>query len=301
MFPIDQFRRAKALLTGISQGLYRLQQTAFAMQQALGRIESRQCAASASSDLHEHEFKVWSQWGEDGIIDFLLRNLPAARKVFVEFGVESYVEANTRFLLVERNWSGLVMDGSEENIRTIRSDAIYWRHNLKAVQAFITRDNINTLLRENGLAGEIGLLSIDIDGNDYWVWEAIDGITPAVVIVEYNARFGPERAVTVPYDAAFVRERAHHSCIYYGASLAALVGLARRKGYAFVGSNLAANNAFFVRRDLLPAGLRELSAAEGWRQNQFREARDSSGALTFLSPEAERELIASLPLVEVEK
>jgi len=269
------------------------------VRQALGRIESRQTAQLSGGALADYEFKVSSQWGEDGILQHLLRQVRVPRPVFVEFGVEDYTEANTRFLLTNCGWSGLILDGSEQHMEKVRASDLYWRHNLKAVAAFITRENINELLRSNGVAGDIGLLSVDIDGNDYWVWEAIDAVTPALVVVEYNARFGPERAVTTPYDPAFVRSRAHHSCIYYGASLAALAALGRRKGYAFVGSNMAANNAFFVRRDLLPPTLRELTAAEGWRACQFRESRDADGQLAFLTPEQERALLESLPLVEV--
>ena len=220
---LETFRRAGAQLASILRGVRRLQQAVTAVQEALGRIESRQVRGLDSAALADREFRVFSQWGEDGIIQHLIRAVPVAQRVFVEFGVENYTEANTRFLLTNDNWSGLVIDGSEDHIRSVKKDAIYWRHNLKAVSAFVTRENINALLRENGLTGEIGLLSIDVDGNDYWVWEAIDAVQPAIVVIEYNARFGPERAVTVPYDAAFVRQKAHHSMIYYGASLAALV------------------------------------------------------------------------------
>ena len=106
-------------------------------------------------------------------VQHLLRFVPISNKVFVEFGVENYLEANTRFLMVKDNWAGLVMDGSQQNIDFVRQDDISWRFNLKAQQAFITKENINDLIRANGISGEIGLLSIDIDGNDYWVWEAI--------------------------------------------------------------------------------------------------------------------------------
>jgi hypothetical protein len=213
--------------------------------------------------------------------------------------VQNYSESNTRFLLVNNNWSGLVIDGSQEYIHYIKRDRIYWQYNLKAECGFITRDNINGLFRKNGVEGEIGLLSVDIDGNDYWVWEAIDSVNPAIVIVEYNARFGPDKAVTIPYDEKFVRSQAHHSLIYYGASLKALCLLGDRKGYALVGCNSAGNNAFFVRRDLMVPPLRELSAAEGFVQNQFREARDENGALLFLTREQETALLEKLPLVEV--
>lgn len=252
-----------------------------------------------SATLADHEFKAYSQWGEDGIIQHLIRCVPIAPPVFVEFGVENYTEANTRYLLTQNNWSGLVLDGGAENIAAIKRDPIYWRHNLKAVQAFITRENINALLRDNGLTGEIGLLSIDVDGNDYWIWEAIDAVNPALVVVEYNARFGPERAVSVPYDASFVRSTAHHSMIYYGASLAAFVALGRRKGYDFIGANSAGNNAFFVRRDLRPAALPARTATEGFVRSQFRETRDAAGRLTFLSAAEESAILAPLPLVEV--
>ena len=286
-------------LGGIAQSVGKVLRSLSKIREALGRIEARQLATVGGGDLTAQEFQVYSQWGEDGIIQHLLRHVGVPRKLFVEFGVEDYTEANTRFLVVNNDWAGLVLDGGDANIGAIRRDEIYWRHNLKAVQAFITRENINDLLREHGVTGEIGILSIDIDGNDYWVWEAIDAVAPAIVIVEYNSRFGPERAVTVPYDPGFVRHKAHHSCAYYGASLTALVALGKRKGFAFVGSNRAGNNAFFVRRELLATPLRELTVAEGYVQRQFRETRDSDGRLTFPTPEEEAALVGSLPLVEV--
>jgi hypothetical protein len=278
-----------------------LQHTVARVQQALGRIEARQLEDRDSRDLRDNEFQVFSQNGEDGILQFLVRHVPISRKIFVEFGVENYTESNTRFLLVNDNWAGLVLDGSPENVGYIRRDPIYWKHNLKAEQAFITRDNINTLFSANGVSGEIGILSIDIDGNDYWVWEAIDAVNPAIVVIEYNSRFGPRRAVTVPYDPQFQRTKAHFSNIYYGASLKALCQLGGRKGYAFVGCNTAGNNAFFVRKDVKLAEIRELSCEEGFVAAQFRESRDENGKLTFLSREDEIKLLSDLPLIEVDK
>jgi hypothetical protein len=272
------------------------------IQEALGRIEQRQILASWNGNLRAAEFRAFSQWGEDGVIQALVSTIPSAalRKIFVEFGVENYTESNTRFLLMNDNWSGLVIDGGQENIDYIRRDPIYWQYNLKADCRFITRDNINELLAGNGISGDIGLLSVDIDGNDYWVWERIDCITPAIVITEYNARFGPDRAVTVPYDPDFRRVAAHHSMIYYGASLKALTRLANRKGYALVGCNSAGNNAFFVRRELLSEPLRERSVSESFVRNQFRETRDAEGRLIFLGPEEEVAVLAKLPLVDVD-
>lgn len=299
MNPLATFRDLAGQVQATARSVGNIVRTLVQMREALGRIEARQCAADPHRTLASSEFQVYSQWGEDGIIQHLIREVKITRKIFVEFGVETYTEASTRFLLANDNWSGLILDGGENNIRTIRRSEIYWKHNLKAAQAFITKENINDLLRDNGVSGEIGLLSVDIDGNDYWVWDAIDVVSPALVITEYNSRFGADRAVTVPYDPAFVRQQAHYSCAYYGASLAAFVALGKRKGYAFVGSNKAGNNAFFVRRDLLPPSLRELTAAEGYVALQFREARDEKGKLAYLSPEEEAAMVNALPLVEV--
>lgn len=262
------------------------------VQEALGRIEMRQTAAVK---LEDSEFRVFSQWGEDGIIQQLIRRVPIERRVFVEFGVENYLESNTRFLLQNNQWSGLVLDGSEENITYIKRDPIYWATNLKAVHAFITRENINQLLRSNGIEGDIGLLSVDIDGNDYWVWQAIDAISPRIVVCEYSSQFGPEAEVTTPYDPAFVRGQAHYSHIYYGASISALTGLAMRKGYSLVAGNRVGNNVFFVRNDLL-GDLQVKTPEEIYRRAQFREFHDEQGQLTFDDFETRLAKIGDLPL-----
>jgi len=271
------------------------------IQEALGRIEARQLAAPPVKSLAEAEFRVFSQWGEDGMVQHLLSSIDIERKIFVEFGVQNYLESTTRFLLINNNWSGLVIDGGDEYIQYIRNDPIYWQYNLKAECSFITAENINELISKNGISGEIGLLSVDIDGNDYWVWKAINIINPVIVIAEYNARFGPTDAVTIPYDAAFIRTVASHSMIYYGASLTALTILGNSKGYALVGCNSSGNNAFFVRRDKLPESLPEMSPEQAYVRNQFREARGVDGRLAFVDPLAEHALLADLPLVKVER
>ena len=276
-----------------------IQLTLAKLQEGIGRLELRETSSTNTYKTTENEFRVFSQWGEDGTIQFLVRHLEIQNKIFVEFGVENYTESNTRFLLINNNWSGLIIDGDKRNVDYIKNDPIYWRYNLKAVHSFVTKDNINSTLSENGIKGEIGILSIDIDGNDYWVWKAINLISPAIVIIEYNFRFGKDKAVTIPYDENFMRSKAHHSNIYYGASLKALCLLAEQKGYVFVGCNSAGNNAFFVRKDLKPAFIDELTPEEGYVCGQFRESRDVKGNLLFLSLEEEQKVLANLPLVEV--
>lgn len=269
------------------------------IQESLGRLEYEISLMASKNTLQSKEFRVYSQWGEDGILQYLVNILNIDNKYFVEFGVENYTESNTRFLLVNNNWSGLIIDGSPDNINYIKKDRIYWQYDLQAACNFVTKDNINEILVNNGATGSIGILSIDIDGNDYWVWDAINVVTPAIVVIEYNARFGSVEAVTVPYDPLFVRTNKHHSTIYYGASLAALASLAHKKGYALIGCNSSGNNAFFVRRDLMNVGLAEVSVQEGFVRNKFRESRDGDGNLTFMSMNEESELLKSLPLIDV--
>lgn len=266
------------------------------IQEALGRIEKRQSAEAVNA--RDAEFRVFSQWGEDGIIQYLVTRVAIERRVFVEFGVENYTESNTRFLLTNDNWSGVVIDGSAQNIEYIRRDPIYWATNLKAECAFVTKDNINTLLTTSGLAGDIGLLSVDIDGNDYWVWQAIDVISPRIVICEYNSQFGPIAEVTTPYDGGFVRDTAHFSRVYYGASIGALVSLAGSKGYSLVASNSAGNNAFFVRNDVLGL-LPVLTPKQAYRRAQFREYHDENGRLTFDDFEARLRKISHLSVYDL--
>lgn len=249
--------------------------------------------------LSEAEFCGFSQWGEDGIIDWLVEMLPGIPRIFVEFGVGDYRESNTRLLLHLRNWRGLVMDGSEDHISDIRSQDIYWRHDLSTKCAFIDRDSINHLIADAGFKGGIGLLSVDIDGNDYWVWQAIDVVNPAIVICEYNAVFGDRYQLTVPYQADFQRTRAHHSNLYFGASLAALSDLAGRKGYTFVGTNSNGCNAFFIRNDHADDVLRAIAKVRSF-PSAIRESRDAFGRLTVTSGESRVLAIRHLPVFDCE-
>lgn len=261
----------------------------------IGQLLSRLHRNEALARLHEAEFKVFSQYGDDGIISYLVDRVAPAARTFVEFGVETYVEANTRFLLMTRNWSGLVMDGRPDLEMLLRADPVFRRHDLKARSAFVTAENVNDLLAESGFDGELGLLSIDIDGNDYWVWRALRAASPAIVVIEVNSVFGPSNPWTVPYDPAFDRTRYHPSNLAYGSSVTSLCDLADEKGYAFVGCNSAGNNAYFVRRDKLN-GLDALTPAAGYVEAAFCESRDARGAWTFLKGRAR---LASLHGVDV--
>jgi hypothetical protein len=262
----------------------------------LGQIRSR----GRLDDIHEAEFKVFSQFGDDGLIQYVISQVPIERDVFIEFGVEDYTESNTRFLLVNNNWKGLVMDADADNIRSIRASPLYWRHDLTAAQAFVTRESVNQLLASHGFAGRIGLLSIDVDGNDYWIWEALSAADADVVVIEYNSLFGPRRAVAVPYDPLFRRAQAHHSHLYWGASLKALWLLARRKGYTLIGCNSHGNNAYFVK-DGKRGSLAALDPEEAYVSSRFRESRDARGRLSYVSGDDRLGLIEHLVVQDLEQ
>ena len=293
LVPVARARRGVAALAGALAGVE-------LAREQLGGIESRALRALDLEDPREAEFRVFSQFGEDGIIQYLVQRVAIEREVFVEFGVEDYSESNTRFLLVHDNWRGLILDGGTSHIEFLHRTGLDWRHHIDARSAFVHRDNVNPLIAAAGVEGDIGLLSIDIDGNDYWVLEALDVVSPRILVLEYNSTWGPEAAVTVPYEERFVRSRAHWSHLYWGASLAALAIVAERKGYALVAGNGAGNNAFFVRRDVLGA-LRPMPVARAYAPSRFRESRGPDGELTYVGDHRERlAIMRSLPLWDVE-
>jgi hypothetical protein len=269
------------------------------LQQAVGRIELRQLALTQNNNIHKNEFKVFSQWGEDGIIQFLLDRVPIENSIFVEFGIGDYSESNTRFLLKNNNWMGLVIDGSEKSIHRLKQSALYCQYNLRSECSFITKHNINQLITKQGISGDIGILSVDIDGNDYWVWDAINCIQPRIVICEYNSLFGKDRNVTSIYADDFQIFKAHFSGLYWGASIGAFNHLAQKKGYSLVGSNTAGNNIFFVRNDVI-GNIPIYTPQQAHVASQFRISRDQNGNLSFLDKKSSLDLIKELPLYEVD-
>lgn len=254
------------------------------------------------SSIQDVEFKLTSQWGEDGIIDWLIEraNIPPASHSFVEFGVETYREANTRFLLQNRNWRGLIMDGSPDMVAAVKADGLYWKYDLTAKPAFIDRDNINGLISGSGFKGDIGLLSVDLDGNDYWIWEAIEVVRPIICICEYNAVFGDVYPVSVPYDPQFRATQAHFSNLYFGASIIALKSLAAQKGYRFVGTTAAGNDAFFVREDYARRFADDSLMHCTPQPSKARGSRGPDGQLTYAKGLERLQLISSLPVINTE-
>lgn len=244
--------------------------------------------AAGPAPLNRAEARVYSQNGEDGIIAWLLAQVGAPQRTFVEFGIEDGSECNTANLSRTFGWTGLLLEADPDSAE--RARAFYARFpGVRIVRTEVTPENIDALLREHA-PSDVDLLSLDIDGNDYWVWRALTAIEPRVVAIEYNATFGPERAVTVPYRRGFDRYAEHASGFYHGASLAALAQLGSEKGYALVGCDSRGANAFFVRRELLQDPLEEVGAGEAWFPLWER---------AHLTSEQQLEQIRHLPLIDV--
>lgn len=263
----------------------------------LGKILTNINLDKKSQNLQDYEFKVYSQWGEDGIIQYLINKIPIKNNVFIEIGVENYEEANTRFLLENNNWAGLIIDCSRENIDYIKNSDLYWKYSLTAVAEFVTKNNVNDLIKKSGVNGDIGILSIDVDGNDYWIFEALNCIDPRIIIIEYNSVFGSDLKVSIPYEESFARTKNHYSGLYFGASIAALTDLADKKGYSLVGSNSAGCNLFFVKKEYA-GDLKVLSPKRAYVKSKFRQSRDENGDLTYLSHETGIKLIEDMDIFD---
>ena len=201
-----------------------------------------------SKRLNKAEYQVFSQYGEDGIIQEIFNRIGTTNKYFIEFGVERGLESNSTNLLY-KNWKGLWIEGNKQYFDQINktfSDLI-GAGTLTVKNEFITAENIESIFKSADAPAEPDMLSIDIDYNDYYVWEAIKNYSPRVVIVEYNSIFRPDTHFLVKYNP----NRVWDNTSYFGASLLALQQLADVKGYCLVGCSFAGTNAFFVRKDLV--------------------------------------------------
>lgn len=267
---------------------------------ALGALLSNQQQLLNSNNINDYEFKIFSQWGDDGIIQYLIKNISIENNTFIEFGVEDYMESNTRFLMMHNNWSGFVMDGSDYAMNKLTKREWFWKYGLTNKAVFIDKENINELLSDTGFSN-IGLLSIDLDGNDYHILTEIDlsKLNPSIIILEYNSVFGKDRAITTPHRKDFNRTKAHYSNLFFGASLAALDYVARRKGYELVGCSLAGNNAFFVRKDLVNNKVKAVSIESAFKESLFREGRKQDLSLSFLNGKKRLEAIDGLEVINV--
>ena len=237
----------------------RLNQIELLLANTLGRLEpllaqgqlERELAKAELENprrLERYGFKALAQFDADGILQEIFRRVGEEHRSFVEFGTGDGIENNTAYLLCQ-DWRGLWIEGSEE-LHQAQHQNFDWAvraGRLAAVCNFLTRDNVNDVVRGAGFAGPIDLLSIDVDGNDYHLWEALTCVEPRVAVVEYNAYVHPPLRWVMAYDPLY---RWNQQTTYFGASLASLEALGKRKGLRLVGCDVVGLNAFFVREDL---------------------------------------------------
>lgn len=259
---------------------------------------------SHSKMLWDYEVKVFSQWGEDGILDFLCSELEIFKPRMLELGAGNFIECNSRFLAENLNASVVAVDSREDLVPTVKSMDIYWRTSVLPLPMWITPTTIIEIdLEAKNFLYQIDIISLDIDGNDYWVAQEINFEGVRIVIVEYNPIFGDGQAVSIPREDDFDRTKAHYSNLYYGVSLKAWINFFNSINFKFIGSNRAGNNAFFVleseisKLTLKLPDVENLSIFVDWR---VRESRNERGELTSLSMKDGRTLIADLPLIDLE-
>lgn len=221
------------------------------------------------------QFRNMSQNGEDGILLYIFSLIGTTNKKVVEICAGDGIECNAANLIINHGWTGLLFDGNSSNIKIANSYYSRCRDTHvfppKLVEAWISVENVNTLITKNGFVGKIDLLSLDMDGNDYWILNAISSIRPRVIVLEFNDILGKEKALTIPYDPKFVAKFTKYGPSYSGASIKAFTKLMKRKGYRLVGVERYGFNAFFVLNGIgdkvLPAV--KTSACLNHPKNQF--------------------------------
>lgn len=263
-----------------------------------------QSQAEAKSSLKDYGFSVWSQTDEDGILGFLVSRLDLSKPRCLEIGAGNFLESNFRFLAEVMNASVFAVDAREDLAREVRKLVVTWQAPVVPHQTWVTPGNINEIIDQSAAdIGEIDILSVDLDGNDYWVLEAANLENIKLVMVENNPLFAGSLPVSVPRNDSFYRFDAHHSGLYWGASLGAFVHLLESRGFQLVGRNGKGFNAFFVKIEIVAedALLRKYASeielsSETWG---IREGRDKSGNLTFENPARMLENSDDLPLINV--
>jgi len=250
----------------------------------------------------ETGYKVFSQNGEDGFIDYLLFSLNITKPKFVEIGIGTYKECNTRFLFERIAPEGLVIDYIEDLEKKIKKNIRFWKGDLTVINQLVDPDNIITILEKNNFHTETDLFSLDIDGIDYWILDKLPENFSKICVIEYNSVFGDELEITVPNKKNFTRKEYHFSHLCYGVSLKALIKKMSEKGFIFVGSNELNNNAFFVQKKYqnnLNIDLPDTSYLKKFTNSNIRESRDRNGNLNYLRKEERLKAIENCEVIDL--
>lgn len=263
------------------------------------KLSNQKSRKSKIINFKDVEFSVFSQWGDDGIIDWLTTNIPIKKKIFLEIGTEDYRESNTRFLLIKKNWSGHLIESEIEHTKNIKKQSIYWKYDLNVHNYQVNQKNINKIIKIINLRS-IGLLSLDIDGIDYWIWKEINELKPIIFVCEFNSTFGTKSEITVPYKKNFNRTKFHYSNLAFGGSISAFINLSKKKGYEFVGTNSNGVNAYFIKKNYYKFIKKKIRYKTIF-SSKTRESRDRNYQKTFLSNNLKTNKIKNVKVYDIKK
>lgn len=237
--------------------------------------------------LSDVEYKIYSQNGEDGILDYLLKQLDINKPKFIEIGVGDYSEANTRFIFERASTEGIIIDCIENLEELVKKNTQIWRGNLNIINKKVNSENINEILSENNVLKNLDIFSLDIDGIDYWIINEMPKNFSKIAILEFNPLFGDKLEITVPNKKNFIREEYHYSNLCFGMSLKAAINIMKKKNFYFIGTNLFRNNAFFISHDFKKEKFfknLKINSLNKYTDFNFLESRDKNQKLNYLNP-----------------
>tara|TARA_B100001121_G_scaffold255834_1_gene233482 strand:+ start:773 stop:1738 length:966 start_codon:yes stop_codon:yes gene_type:complete len=252
--------------------------------------------------LFEVDYKIFSQNGEDGILDYILYQLEIQKPKFLEIGVGDYSESNTRFIFERCSSKGTIIDSLDNLEEKVKKNVLLWKGELNIINKNINSENILKILNEYDTLKQLDLFSLDIDGIDYWILEKMPQNFSKIAILEYNPLFGAELEITVPNIDNFNRTQYHYSNLCFGMSLKAAINLMEKKNFYFVGTNLFKNNAFFVSKYYPKNKFFQNLTIEDPTYSvnaTFRESRDIKGNLNYLSGKKKIQEISECEVVEL--
>ncbi len=252
---------------------------------------------SKISDLSKVEFRVFSQWGEDGIIDWLINKIKKIPNSFLEIGTEDYKESNTRYLLLNNGWDGYLIEGDKSATKKIKQDRIFWKYNLNLAEKYLNLSNFDEIIKELKIPKKIGLISLDIDGNDYWILQKLKFFKPVIFICEFNPLFGYKKSISVPYKKIFNRTKEHYSNLYFGASIKAIQNTLKKE-FIFIGTNSAGNNAFFINKKFKKYIVPKIKKYKIYR-SKFKESRNKSNKLNYLNKKQSINLLKNKKIIDL--
>lgn len=266
------------------------------------KIDQNKKLYCSVKDLTEIEAKIFSQNGEDGIIDFIITRLNLKSRNFVEIGVGDYRESNTRYIYNKYHSKGLIIDWINNMEEKVKPFVNLWRGDLRIINKQIDSENIIPILNQN-CDFDIDIFSIDIDSIDYWIIKKLPKDISKIFVAEFNPVFGPNLNVTVPNIKGFTRTKYHYSNLCYGMSLKALISLMESKGYYFIGTNLQKMNAFFISNQFVKEKYFNninILDIRNYTNSNIRDSRDKNYQLNYLSGNKKLEAIQDCEVVNLD-